>query len=454
MSGEKRLDSGPLTEEQVLAATEVLERANVAKLLQSAGQDLVTDERLLSSRLSDSMDVHTIRRFLTALIGPLADVIVQVQPGFSYWVYPTLKIRRTLSFVDVSCTAHSPMALWLRDNPAALVQLRLESAITSSRMDGLEIDFESAKELLLLSREPRNKPERIVANSFQLFGETESYARREYSVDLLLELFARLSEGVQVPEDWLDAPLAAPLSPSVYPHPNPRTVLEQLCLMANGKLASPDVHPMLVGILMERVLTVYNPFPLLNGTMGRLLWHYFAVSAGYPVLGAIPYSSALNELPRTPGPLTVPPADERASRVWRPDADVTPLIDHRLRVVEQAILDLQQRMETKDAQHQALRILLTSDPALNRRQRSIIGRALRIPSATFRIPYHQTSHSIAYSTARADFVELEEKGYLMRERQGHAFVYRAAPDLRERMGKRAAEAIGHSAALGVWGTTR
>ena len=451
MSPRRRPEAGPITEEQVVEAAQLLEHVSVAKLLHFVGQDLVTDEQLLAARLSDTVDVHTLRRLVTAVTGPLADVIVAVQPGFSYWAYPTAKMRRTLSFIDTTCTAHSPIALWLRDNPATLVQLRLESAIASSRMDGLEIDFESAKELLLLAREPRSKPERIVANSFRLFGETESYANRHYSLDVLLEIFSRLSEGVQVPSNWLDEPLAAPSSPSVYPHPSARSVLEQLALMVNRESASVDVHPMLVGIITERVLTVYNPFPLLNGTMSRLIWHYFAVGAGYPVLGVVPYSSALNELPRTPGQLVVRPADERANRMWQPDADVTPLIDHRLRVVEQAMIELEKRMKTRDAQRQALRILLTADPDLNRRQRSMIGRALRIEGATFRIPYHQTSHNIAYSTARTDFVELEEKGYLMRERQGHAFIYRAAPDLRARMGKRAADAIGHSASLGIWG---
>ncbi|MHB1018557.1 MAG: hypothetical protein ACYC2X_11840, partial [Coriobacteriia bacterium] len=72
--------------------------------------------------------------------------------------------------------------------------------------------------------------------------------------------------------------------------------------------------------------------------------------------------------------------------------------------------------------------------SLNHRQRSVIGRALRVPDATFRIGYHRTTHGIGYATAHRDFAELVERGYLTETTEGRMKVFRAGPALEERIG--------------------
>ena len=71
------------------------------------------------------------------------------------------------------------------------------------------------------------------------------------------------------------------------------------------------------------------------------------------------------------------------------------------------------------------------DKSLNHRQRSIIARALREPTAEFRIRHHRTNHRVAYATARADLLELVDKGYLDCERRSRAFIFVPSPSLRK-----------------------
>jgi DNA-binding transcriptional regulator YhcF (GntR family) len=76
--------------------------------------------------------------------------------------------------------------------------------------------------------------------------------------------------------------------------------------------------------------------------------------------------------------------------------------------------------------------MLKGAPGLNDRQRAIIGRALRNPEAQFTIRYHKTNHGIAYPTARRDFLELVEKGYLTVEQRGKAFIFVPSNELEEK----------------------
>lgn len=76
---------------------------------------------------------------------------------------------------------------------------------------------------------------------------------------------------------------------------------------------------------------------------------------------------------------------------------------------------------------------LRSDPSLNHRQRSILGRATRHTDAEFSISYHRTNHNVAYATARADLLDLVDKGYLMQDTSQKVFVFRARPDLQSRL---------------------
>ena len=96
-----------------------------------------------------------------------------------------------------------------------------------------------------------------------------------------------------------------------------------------------------------------------------------------------------------------------------------------------ALQDLQWSLSELEKRDEELRALLQRDPEINHRQRSILGRALRNPSAEFRIAHHKNTHNVVYATARADLLQLVEKGMLVLEKNGRAMVFTPRPHLRQ-----------------------
>ena len=79
--------------------------------------------------------------------------------------------------------------------------------------------------------------------------------------------------------------------------------------------------------------------------------------------------------------------------------------------------------------------LLRGQPSINHRQRGILAESMSVPDSRFRIRPHQTLHDISYPTARSDFLALEEMGYMEREQEGLAFVFRPAADLPQQLAR-------------------
>jgi Fic family protein len=71
----------------------------------------------------------------------------------------------------------------------------------------------------------------------------------------------------------------------------------------------------------------------------------------------------------------------------------------------------------------------------NHRQRELLAQALRRPNAEFTLRKHRMDYQTAYSTARADLLELAEMGYLEKQSRGQAFIFTPTPDLRERLAR-------------------
>lgn len=59
--------------------------------------------------------------------------------------------------------------------------------------------------------------------------------------------------------------------------------------------------------------------------------------------------------------------------------------------------------------------------------------ALVDPEAECRIKQHQQAHKVVYQTARADLLDLVERGFLCQEIRGKAFVFVSCADLREKV---------------------
>jgi Fic family protein len=81
----------------------------------------------------------------------------------------------------------------------------------------------------------------------------------------------------------------------------------------------------------------------------------------------------------------------------------------------------------------AARQIVETDPRLNHRQREVVARLVRNPALRLTIQDHKGRENIAYDTARADLLDLEEWGYLTRvAARGKQFQFQRGPGLADR----------------------
>ena len=103
-------------------------------------------------------------------------------------------------------------------------------------------------------------------------------------------------------------------------------------------------------------------------------------------------------------------------------------------MVRRAIDELDAYLETKVRQVQRVERMLRRSTDLNHRQLALLAHAVRHPDAEYTTRSHQTSHDVAYATARADLFRLAGLGLLDQQRIGRrTHVFRTPPDLEARL---------------------
>lgn len=390
------------------AAQRAVTRDTLTEIPLPAGLTLTQTEVLLGA-------VHRLR----AIRIPLPDF-----DGQTYWYMMPHDMKSLLRAIDHHCTSGSELDREISNQHGRrfLVRALVEEAIAASRLDGADIPDNQAYELVQMDRTPATDDERVIVNAHRLLSELPGLAEDALTPERLLAIYERVAEGTEhVAFDEAEL-IGGPVAELTR-----LQVLKHLCAIANYQQDVTAEHPAITALVLLWDVSYWKPFPKYNATIARVLFRVHATRHNYPVLGLLPISAiAASNADRVPGSVSGP----HFTRLARySEVDMTAQVTAHLGAVHAAIQRLREQIAHVRERDDALRELLQSDPLLNARQRSILGRALREPGARFRIRYHQTTHNIAYSTARADLMQLEEKGYLRQEQEGKAFVFVAAEGL-------------------------
>ncbi|MHB1016624.1 MAG: Fic family protein [Coriobacteriia bacterium] len=369
-----------------------------------------------------TLDLLTTLQRLPATYSPIPD-----REGRMYWFVHTNRIRLSLSTIDQHCTVHSRLyeRIMSRSGARFVVQSNVDETAATARLDHVDIDYETAKELLLTKRQPRTVEERLIVNHYRLSEELQDLVDMPWTPTTLMDLYGRLTYGI-------------PSKLSRSPHGANRSAedgaFRGLCSYAESAHLHSCTHPAEIALIVRAVTTYWNLFPAWNGMMSRILFRFVALKLGYPVLGYLPlsHSELMLREARPDWPPTLAP-EPAVLGVWK-ESNTTPWLDSQLSLMVHALRQLDARMGRAAHIDEAVQGELQADVSMNHRQRSVIGRALRLPDATFRIGYHRTTHGIGYATAHRDFAELVARGYLAETREGRMKVFRAGPALEERIG--------------------
>lgn len=417
-------------------------------------------DEMLTMRLPPEASPRETWRLLQGILrlGGIDETVPDYE-GSEYWYYLTQEIGELIADLTCACRSGSPIdqQLATAQNRSVLVRARLDEAVAAAQLDGLDLAAEDAYEMLLRGRTPRDDTERVLMNSFNALQEVEAMVDEPFTPELFYRLRRMLLEGVE-PGAWRHTePHHGTLPPADYDDDVVRDhgarQIELICRYANSTDEDISEHraasgtsgldarrrpphgsrAVLRALLLADMVRFYRPLPDMNGQVGRLAFKLYALKAGLPVLGAV--SLSRTKLMWEDGILDDPSVGYQPAEYWAmrdtSGADLTPYYTLSTRLAAAALRDLSDQMHELSSRDTELRNLLQGDSAINHRQRSILGRALRNRDAEFQIAHHQANHNVAYATARADLIDLEERGWLVSEVRGKAFVYRAVPNMRE-----------------------
>lgn len=319
----------------------------------------------------------------------------------------------------------------------------VEEPITSSQLEGAATTREVAKRMIREGRPPRNRSERMIVNNDAAMHFIRRNKGEKLTPGMVLEVHRILTEGT------LDNPEAAgrlrqpdlsdeeicvvdELGNVLHRPPDARELPERLralCDYANGSDSDPFVHPVVRAVLLHFWLAYDHPFVDGNGRTARALFYWGMASQGYWLAEHISISSVLKRAwARYARSFLYTETDEN---------DATYFLLHQLRVIRRAIDNLHGYLERKAAEARELEQLMRDSTALrgrlNHRQLALLNHGLRHQHTEYTIEAHRASQGVSYQTARTDLLDLAAAGLLEQRKQGRAFVFFAAPALRERL---------------------
>ena len=115
------------------------------------------------------------------------------------WYYPTRSIVANLDDIDKRCHAGSWLDLAVRSRNATyfLVEAHVDEAVATLKEDGLSIGYEKTREVLLSERDPETSEERLLLNWHRTAWHLEELAGRPCTPEIVLEVYERVSRGVE-----------------------------------------------------------------------------------------------------------------------------------------------------------------------------------------------------------------------------------------------------------------
>jgi Fic family protein len=321
-----------------------------------------------------------------------------------------------------------------------LVNARMEEAIRSSQLEGATTSRQVAQEMLRSGRAPKDLGERMVANNYRALQFMREEIGDRLTPEAVLDLHRVITDGtlddpsaagrLQLPGEERVAvfyrdedrnPIHRPPSAEALPKR-----LEMLCKFANeSESADPFVPPVVRAILVHFWLAYDHPFLDGNGRTARILFFWVMRSRGYRLAEYLPISRLLR---------TAPAQYTRAFLETETDeGDTTYFLLHQLRVIEQAIEDLEEYLQRKRRELQDVRRMLNDVDGLNGRQIVLLTHAIKHPDHVYTLGGHGLSHRVTHETARADLGGLADRDLLVRRRRGRSYEFRPASDLPQRL---------------------
>ena len=322
------------------------------------------------------------------------------------------------------------------------VDRALRDAAYAARLDGFEVDPGSVADLYAGSREPASVGERLVLNMLRAEDDLAWKPGVEVSADVVRECVERVTEGVTDDEleraSRADGLRIVPREALAGIAPN-RPERERLLFdYIDGESGSREDFAFVRTLVTPDYIRAFVPGAHAATLSGRLIAHLIANKTGAPTLGMLALSTRrwqweqgelADAVSYSRAQIEESQRREVSMRLFDTTMLHTMLVQIAL-VEANVLLSFVRALGRRNA---AVRNALFESGMFNQRQRGVLMRAAKGDDRTFTIAYHQANHGISYSTARRDFQELADRGFLDVELASKTQVFRAAAGMDERL---------------------
>lgn len=324
-----------------------------------------------------------------------------------------------------------------------LINSLIEEAISSSQLEGASTTTRVAKEMIRTERAPNTHSEQMILNNYRAMLFIKQHVDDNLTPAIIFELHRLLMEGTVEKENLHKVGQFRTASDDIAVVDNmtgvslhiPPTAgelrgrLKALCDFANGKTGDQRLPDVIRAILVHFMVGYDHPFFDGNGRVARALFFWMVVRSGFWLLEYTSISSVIKK---------AEPSYVRAYMHSETDGgDVTYFIVHQLDVIKKSIARLHSYLARKTReQHRVRDALAKSGIAgmLNHRQLALLHNAIEKPGAQYTVKSHQTSHGVAYETARSDLLAMSESyGLLQQSRKGKVRLFLSPADIGERI---------------------
>lgn len=306
-----------------------------------------------------------------------------------------------------------------------LINSLIEEAISSSQLEGATTTRRIAKELIRTGRKPKDHSETMILNNYHAMSFIRDNRDDELTPSMIFELHRILTEGTLSSSNINKAGVLRTESDNIAvysqsnvllhtpPHASQLELrLKNLCDFANRTTNDEKdyIPPIIKAILLHFMIGYDHPFTDGNGRTARALFYWMMAKNKYWLMEYISISRVIKKAPIEYG---------NAFLYTETDGnDTTYFLIHQLKVIKQAVQELHLHLINKSKQRKDVKLILEKSSLrglLNHRQLSIIKNALNNPGAEYTIKSHQTSHGVAYQTARTDLLKLSDDFQLLKK---------------------------------------
>ena len=325
-----------------------------------------------------------------------------------------------------------------------IISSLIEEAIRSSQLEGASTSRKVASNMLRSGRKPKDQNEKMILNNYLAMNRVREIKDEDLTPELILDLHRVVTDGaledpdaagrlqtsederVRVFDNRSATVLHTPPPADQLPHR-----LDALCAFANEEPTDSNfIHPVIKAIILHFWIGFDHPFEDGNGRLARALFYWSMLKQKYWLFEFLSISGNIKKAPAKYGyAYMYSETDEN---------DLTYFVIQQLQIIIASIADLESYLQKKIKQVASLEEKLKKIGRFNHRQMALLGHAIRGHRDGYTIESHKRSHGIAYATARADLLELQEHALLFRgSEKSKAMRFYPVENLNELIGHRA-----------------